>query len=159
MKYNKFLPYILFTSFFIILLMPLLTGQYYPKWDASDGAYPAFTYLADSVREGRFPLWDPYTNCGYPLHADPGFFTTSIPAILLGITLDNAATGFVLFWFIYWCWAGLGMIWLSRDFGASNRGAFLRGACLFIIRFLYRTCRAYRIYFNRRLVPVDNRPG
>ncbi len=125
MKYNKFLPYIVFPAFLIMLLMPLLTGRYYPKWDASDYGYPAFAYMGDSIREGRFPLWDPYTNCGMPYHADPISFAYNPLAILIGFTLNNAATGFVFLWIVYWCWAGLGMIWLSKNFGATPSGAFL----------------------------------
>ena len=125
MKYNKFLPYIVFPAFLIMLLMPLLTGRYYPKWDASDYGYPAFAYMGDSIREGRFPLWDPYTNCGMPYHADPISFAYNPLAILIGFTLNNAATGFVFLWIVYWCWAGLGMIWLAKNFGATPSGAFL----------------------------------
>ena len=32
--------------------------------------FPLITFLSDEVRQGRFPLWNPYDYCGYPVFAN-----------------------------------------------------------------------------------------
>jgi hypothetical protein len=112
----------------LALLFPLLTLQVGPKWDALDQFLPAFTYLADSIRQGGFPLWDPFTNCGYPFHAEPQYNTFNPLALTLGLLIDRPALGFVWFWALHWLWGGLGMQQLARHFGASPLGAVTAAA-------------------------------
>lgn len=113
-----------FTLSLMVLLSPLLRHAVDPVWDAYDFFFPAFGYLADSVREGRWPLWDPFTNCGYPYHADPSNFTLNPLAMLIGLVIDSPSYGLILFWFCIWWWGGIGMIRLSRHFGAEPAGGF-----------------------------------
>ena len=87
--------------------------------------YPAFAYLSDALHEGRFPLWDPYTNCGYPFHADPNLTIVGPIALFFAYVIPDAAFGFVLYWLAHWWLGGLGMIWLARHFGAKPLGGFL----------------------------------
>ena len=105
--------------------LPLLLQVMEPKWDAMDLGVPAFSYLADAIREGRFPLWDPYTNCGYPFHADPVNSTLNPLAMLFGMLFKSPVLGFNCFWISCWWWGGVGMIFLSRHFGATPVGAFV----------------------------------
>lgn len=120
--------YLFFTFYLIALLSPLLLQIVEPVWDANDFYYPSFTYLADVIREGRFPLWDPYSNCGDPFHADPQKFTLNPIAIFLGALLNKSSLGFVAFWALHWWWGGAGMMWLSRYFGATPLGALFAAA-------------------------------
>lgn len=39
-------------------------------WDFRLVHVPFATFIADSIRHGRMPLWDPYTYCGTPLFAN-----------------------------------------------------------------------------------------
>ncbi len=122
-KNSRVLTIIGFSVFFLVLLSPLLMLRVEPKWDAIDYFYPAFSYLADSIREGGFPLWDPFTNSGYPYHADPQCNTLNPLAIALGLLVSSTSLGFVLFWVLNWLWGGLGMLYMARNFGASPLGA------------------------------------
>jgi hypothetical protein len=114
-----------YTAAMVILLSPLLLQRFEPKWDALDQFLPAFTYLSDAIQEGRFPLWDPYTNCGFPFHAEPQNLTLNPLAIFLGMVLDSPSAAFNLFWALNWWWGGLGMIWLVRHFEGSPAGGFI----------------------------------
>ncbi len=87
-----------FTLFFFLTLWPLFSRRCEPRWDAVDEFYPAFTYLADAYREGRFPLWDPYTNCGYPFHAEPHQPTLNPLALVLAFLVPDTGLGFLLYW-------------------------------------------------------------
>lgn len=118
-------PYFIFSIYFFLLLAPLWLLTVGPMWDANDYTYPIFTYLADSIREGRFALWDPYTNSGEPFHADPQKMALNPIALLLGLVVKNTFLGFILLWLIYWWWGGIGMLWLARYFGANASGALI----------------------------------
>ena len=39
-------------------------------WDFRAVHLPLATFVADSFARGEFPLWDPYTYCGYPVYAN-----------------------------------------------------------------------------------------
>lgn len=108
-----------FTIFFFLLFGPLFSGKLEPRWDARDEFYPAFTYFADSLNEGRFPLWDPYTSCGYPFHAEPHQPTLNPVATLIAFLVKDTALGFLLYWTVHWWWGGVGMMWLTGSNGAS----------------------------------------
>jgi len=112
------------------IFLPLILQVMEPKWDAIDGAMPAFTYIADAVREGRFPLWDPFTNCGYPFHADPGNSTLNPLVMLFGMLFKSPSLGFNWFWVTHWWWGGAGMIFLAWHFGATPAGAFVAAISL-----------------------------
>ena len=114
-----------FIVFFFLLLQPFFSGDLEPRWDARDEFYPSFTYFADSIREGRFPLWDPYTNCGYPFYAEPHQPTLNPVAILIALTVSNTSLGFLLYWMIHWCWGGVGMMWLTGRNGAAPSAGLL----------------------------------
>ena len=111
-----------FTAFLSILLIPLFQRRVEPLWDARDFFYPAFTYAADSIAERRFPLWDPFTNCGLPFHADPQSPTLSPIALFFGYLFPDTSLGFIAFWTFHWWWGGVGMLWLARHFGGSPLG-------------------------------------
>jgi Bacterial membrane protein YfhO len=62
---------------------------------------PVAAYIARCVREGVLPLWDPYSYCGVPIHADIQaqlFYPVTWIAVLLG----NLSTGHRLFYWIEW---------------------------------------------------------
>lgn len=113
-----------FTALMLTILWPLLSGRVEPRWDARDQFYPAFTYVSDSIREGRFPLWDPYTSCGFPFHSEPQYPTLNPLALALGLGVQSTWTGFVIFWAIQWWIGGIGMLWLTGHFGGRASGGF-----------------------------------
>ena len=116
---------ILFSTFFVLLLWPLFSRDCEPRWDARDLFHPSFVYVADSIQEGRFPLWDPYTSCGYPFHADPNNPTLNPVALVIALTVDNTPLGFILYWAFFWWLGGAGMLWITREFGATPTGGLL----------------------------------
>lgn len=116
---------VFYTIFFLFLLSPLLLQRVEPMWDAADMGYPALTYATDSLREGRMPLWDPYTGCGFPFHAVPGGGTLDPLTFLIAFTCSDGFFGFVVFWLFYWWWAGIGMFFMARSFKAGPAGALV----------------------------------
>ncbi|MBS1764061.1 MAG: hypothetical protein JSS90_03725 [Bacteroidetes bacterium] len=41
------------------------------KWDVIDQYYPWRMYVVQCLRNGFWPLWNPFEQFGYPMHADP----------------------------------------------------------------------------------------
>jgi hypothetical protein len=112
----------------LLVLLPLFLRRAAPRWDALDFYLPNFVYLADSLREGRFPLWDPYTNCGEPFFADPQKMVLGPVALLLARLWPDPYTGFLLLWLCHWWWAGAGMLWLCREEGTGLAAGLLAAA-------------------------------
>ncbi len=108
-----------------ILLFPLYSGKTEPVWDAHDVSYPAFAYQSDSIAEGRFPLWDPYTNCGLPFHAEPLYTTLNPIAIIAVLFISDSSLALIAYWTFTWWWGGIGMLWLSWYFGARPSGGLI----------------------------------
>lgn len=48
----------------------LFSTRYVIPWDLPGYHLPLAHYLASSLREGRLPLWDPYTYCGMPFYGN-----------------------------------------------------------------------------------------
>ncbi len=49
---------------------PLFSSHYIFPWDFRGVQFPLITFLSDELRRGRFPLWNPYDYCGYPVFAN-----------------------------------------------------------------------------------------
>ncbi len=87
--------------------------------------YPSFAYSADSFTGGHLPLWDPYSDCGYPFHAEPGTPAWNPLTALLGMLFSDTGTGFIWYWLIHWWWGGAGMLLWARKRGAGTPGALI----------------------------------
>jgi hypothetical protein len=111
----------------VLLAAPLWLRRALPMWDALDFYFPIFGHLADAIRDGRLPLWDPYSNGGEPFFADPQKGLLSPLQLLLALTVHDVYLGFILHWLLHWAWAGLGMVWLARRFATPPLGAALAG--------------------------------
>lgn len=114
-----------FTLCFVLFLWPLVSGREEPRWDAYRQFYPSFTYIADAYAQGRFPLWDPYSNCGYPFHADPQNPVLNPVAIALGLLVPDSGRAFVLYYLVLWWIAGIGAIWAVKALGGGPAGGFV----------------------------------
>ncbi len=70
-----------------------LSGYLFP-WDFRAVHLPLATLIADSFRQGRFPLWDPFTYCGMPIAANiqaAVFYPPAVLAELAGAWLGDGA--------------------------------------------------------------------
>jgi len=49
-----------------LLLNPILTPTYLAGLDYRAALHPTYVFLIESIKNGEFPLWNPYTLCGHP---------------------------------------------------------------------------------------------
>jgi hypothetical protein len=60
----------LLTAVLSLFHRPLFDGRYATPYDLPEYHFPLAWQIAQGLREGRLALWDPYTYCGFPLHAN-----------------------------------------------------------------------------------------
>ncbi len=107
--------------------------------DTINWFYPYLSYIAQSVRGGEFPLWNPHQFSGYSNVANPqlGLF---YPATWLILALPvNVALALST---VFHVWlAGIGMVTLLRSFGGTRLGSLLAG-----VVFMFSEYMAARIW-------------
>src|SRR5437762_4550186 len=109
----------LYIAYAAAVLAPVWSSSVWPVWDGLDFNYPAFAYAAEALHAGRLPLWDPYTNCGLPFHADPHYLWYQPAAVVAAFIRQSPFDGYMLLWAATWIWAGLGMCLLAATLGAG----------------------------------------
>src|SRR5260370_5826303 len=101
-KSSALVPYIVLLAAVLIFFRKVLFWPgYVIPWDFRYFHYPLAAFIADALRAGQLPLWDPYTYCGRPLFADPQaqlFYPPTLAAILVSNLLGGGHLLYVLEW-------------------------------------------------------------
>lgn len=102
--------------------------QYSLKYDMIDCSYPWRFMVAEHIRHGMLPMWNPYQSLGYPLFADiqsgsAWYLPVWILGLPFGYNIYVLSTEFVLHIFL----AGAGMFYLGRTLRLSPFTAFMMG--------------------------------
>lgn len=109
--------------------------QYTLQWDALDCWLPWRYFIGESLHKGMLPMWNPYQQMGYPIHADlqgPAWYPESfITAFTLGHNIYSLQLLFVLYIFV----GGMGIRRLSALLGASPIAAFTGAAAYMLCGF------------------------
>ncbi len=87
-------------------------------WDSKNHFYPMFRFLADALRHGTVPLWNPYHFSGYPAVADPQslIFTPSMVLFAL-VAPDASMPAFDAVILAHLFCGGVGVLVLARRWG------------------------------------------
>jgi hypothetical protein len=114
---------------------PLFSAAYLFPWDFRGVQLPMLTFLMDQLHQGHFPLWNPFSYCGYPVFAniEACFFQ---PLILAAAFIASRTSADSLPVLLEWAvvlqvWAaGIVAYHLFRNFGAGKIPAWT-GAVMF----------------------------
>lgn len=68
----------------------IASGSVVP-WDSKNQFYPMFRFLADSLRRGEIPVWNPYHFAGHPTVADPQSLLFTPSMVLLALVAPKAS--------------------------------------------------------------------
>ena len=85
----------------IFYLRVLINPRSHIPYDIEGFHLPLTAYIARCVREGVLPLWDPYSYCGAPIHADIQA-QLFYPLTWISIAMGNLSAGHKLFYWIEW---------------------------------------------------------
>ena len=117
-------PFVVFPFITCIVFWPFTFQLFSLKNDALTYYYPIRTLISDALRNGELPLWTPFINMGYPLHADMQSGAWN-PVIWIFSFLTNyslAAFHYELLFYI--AFAGIGFYFLCRELGCRRSVAF-----------------------------------
>lgn len=92
LKFRIFQPKWSFQLFLIFIVWTLVNikfilGVSYVPWDSIDEFYPQVKFVADTIRSGQLPWWNPWMYGGQPVLGDPQgmiFTPYTLAAIVLG---------------------------------------------------------------------------
>ena len=119
----------------VFFYKPLFNPRYSFPWDFRGVQLPMVTFLTEQLRAGRFPLWNPFSYCGYPVFAniEACFFHPLVLAcafISAHTSLDSLPM--LLEWIVVLqiFAGGIAACYLFREFGAGWASAWA-GAIIF----------------------------
>ncbi|MEO8068052.1 MAG: hypothetical protein ABI599_10210 [Flavobacteriales bacterium] len=120
----------------LVAWWPLSTFTYaVAHGDMLDCWLPWRTFIADCLQNGEWPVWNPYQQMGYPVHADlqgPAWYPE---ALLLGGTIGQGIYVLQALVIIYLLVAGMGMYRLAKQFCGSHTAALTVGAAYMLSGF------------------------
>ena len=103
--------------------------------DMLDCWLPWRTFIADCLQNGEWPVWNPYQQMGYPVHADlqgPAWYPE---ALLLGGTIGQSIYVLQSLVIVYLLVAGMGMYRLAKQFCGSHSAALAVGVAYMLSGF------------------------
>ena len=103
--------------------------------DMLDCWLPWRTFIADCLQNGEWPVWNPYQQMGYPVHADlqgPSWYPE---ALLLGGTVGQSIYVQQVLVMIYLLVAGMGMYRLAKQLCGEHSAALAAGAAYMLSGF------------------------
>jgi hypothetical protein len=112
----------------------LISKTTHIPWDLTGFHAPLVSVVVEGLKEGRIPLWDPYTYAGYPLHADIAvqlFYPPAWLVFFFGVIREEA-----IFYWLEWLvtlhimLAGIGTYILLRRLSCRS-GPAVFGATVF----------------------------
>ena len=90
--------------------------------DQADLSYPWQCFITQSLHDGEFPFWNPYSFGGQPLFANGSNAILYPPRLLFSLLLPPSWSHDLLS-ILHVFGAGLAMYFLLRDFGSGSGGA------------------------------------
>jgi len=99
--------------------------------------YPYKYFVAQTIKEGSFPLWNQYVGCGIPFFASINsgiFYPLSILYIVLPFDV-----GFNLFYLLHYLLAAIFMYMLAKDFKLSTLASLFTSICFIFCGYFIST--------------------
>ena len=122
---NRYFYFFLLAVICIAAFWQIAFFQHPVKYDMPDCYYPWRSFIADALRNGYVPVWNPYQLFGSPIHADPSSGAWYPPVWIIGLLFGYSLK--ILGWeLLLHIWlGGIGFFKLSERIGFSPRTAFL----------------------------------
>ncbi len=123
-KLKKSLPYIIIALVCIAACWQVSFFTQSLKYDILDGYLPGHYFMSECLRNNIFPLWNPYQQLGFPIHADLTN-TNYLVDMLLSRLFPYTNITFHILFIIYLVIAGYGTYKLAKATGISNEMSLL----------------------------------
>lgn len=113
--------------FILIAYWPLSLMQYSMPFDTANWFFPMRYLIGECLQNNTFPVWNPYTNLGYPIHTDPQSGALYPFVWVLGYFLGYNSYTLHLEHSIHLIFAFIGMYYLGQQIGIQKKYALLIG--------------------------------
>jgi len=142
---NKFLhPSLIVLGLLILIFFPqLFLGKALFYRDLSIQDYPLTMYVIDTIKNGQFPLWNPYLFSGFPQMASlqpPIFYPTTYLFFILPFHL-GLAFSLIIHLFLAW----LGVYLLCRYWNFAKETSLIAGVIFAFSGFMFEIHSMYYI--------------
>lgn len=108
----------------MVFFWPLSLLVFSLKNDALTYSYPIRTLISDALNNGELPLWTPFINMGYPLHADMQSGAWNPVTWIFSFLTNYNLAAFHYELIFYITFAGIGFYYLCKELGCSKSIAF-----------------------------------
>ncbi len=136
-------PFVFFPLATVIVLWPLAACFFTVKNDALTYYYPVRALISDALNNGELPLWTPFINFGYPLHADMQSGAWSPVVWLFSYISKFSLAGFHAELLFYFSMAGIGFYYLCRQYAFSITTALVFGLAYELSGFMIDSVQFY----------------
>jgi hypothetical protein len=119
--FQQFKPYFFFLFIIIIAFWQIAFLQFSLKWDFLDCWVPWRNFIGDCLQEGIWPLWNPYQQLGYPIHADLQCPFWYPEILLIGPLFSYSIYTMLLVYILYLFIAASGFFRLSIHFVENKK--------------------------------------
>lgn len=140
-------------SALLLFYLPWYAGeQSFFIEDLTDFFHPLCSFVGDALRQGRLPLWNPYSYCGMSQAAisSPGMFYP--PNWLFAVLDFNCAMASILLISQFVC--GFGMFLLVRDFKWEWEAAAVAGITAALTGYMFSMAHNYTLVCSAAWVPM-----
>ena len=146
-------PFFIFSVLALICFWPLSLQLLTFKNDALTYYYPVRVLISDALHNGQLPLWTPFVNLGYPLHADMQSGAWSPVIWLIAILTNYSLYAFHLEFIFHIALAGTGFYLLAKDYGCSRNVALMAGVCYQFSGFMIDSAQFYTCITSAAYLP------
>lgn len=108
----------------LIFYWPFTLHFFSLKNDALTYYYPIRTLISDALHNGELPLWTPFINLGYPMHADMQSGAWNPVIWIFAFLSDYSLAAFHYELIFYIAFAGIGLYYLCKSLGCSSIVSF-----------------------------------
>ena len=127
MKQSKNIKILVAILFLLMAYWPISALQFTMKYDMMDWFYPMRYLISECLQNNVLPVWNPFTNLGYPLHTDPQSGALYPIAWIIGYFLGYSPYTINFEYILHILFAFYGMKKLSEAIGLSGDVAIIVG--------------------------------
>lgn len=120
-------PFFIFPLLTCIFFWPVSLQFFTFKNDALTYYYPIRTLISDALNNHELPLWTPFINMGYPLHADMQSGAWNPVIWIIGYITNYSLATFHYEVIFYLAFGGIGFYYLGREYRWNRSTSFLIG--------------------------------
>lgn len=126
-KQSKSINIIAAILFLLLTYWQVSCLQFCMKYDIMDWFYPMRYLIGECLQNNTLPVWNPYTNLGYPLHTDPQSGALYPIVWIIGYFLGYSPFTINLEYILHILFAFYGMKKLSQAIGIQDDVAVIVG--------------------------------